>query len=87
MVSPNNKSLILHDSKGLESGSDANLTTVSRFIEERNGRPFPEQLHAIWLVDLSDMNYVVLSCEGIASKFPLEENVFSRVVISDCSKY
>ncbi|KAF8638745.1 hypothetical protein AX17_001986 [Amanita inopinata Kibby_2008] len=48
IISSNNKSLILHDSKGLESGSDLNLKTISRFIEERKGKSFPEQLHAIW---------------------------------------
>ncbi|GJE96835.1 hypothetical protein PsYK624_130420 [Phanerochaete sordida] len=40
--------LRLHDSKGLESGSVENLKTIETFIKSREGRPLPEQLHAIW---------------------------------------
>ncbi|GJE91866.1 hypothetical protein PsYK624_080170 [Phanerochaete sordida] len=45
---PSQKSLCLHDSKGLESGSIANLKIITDFIEDRKGGPFSEQLHAIW---------------------------------------
>ena len=48
ITSPNNKSLSLHDSKGIESGSAENLKIITDFIENRKGRPFSEQLHAIW---------------------------------------
>ncbi|KIM75259.1 hypothetical protein PILCRDRAFT_684233 [Piloderma croceum F 1598] len=48
ILSQNNKSLSLHDSKGLESGSAENLKTITDFIQDRKGRPFSEQLHAIW---------------------------------------
>lgn len=42
------KTLRLHDSKGLESGSPENLNIITDFINDRKGRPFAEQLHAIW---------------------------------------
>ena len=42
------KSLCLHDSKGIESGSQENVKIITDFIEDRKGRPFSEQLHAIW---------------------------------------
>jgi len=48
ITSPKNKSLNLHDSKGLESGSAENLKIITDFIQDRKGRPFSEQLHAIW---------------------------------------
>ncbi|KAE9410719.1 hypothetical protein BT96DRAFT_912200 [Gymnopus androsaceus JB14] len=48
ITSGNNKSLSLHDSKGLESGSSENLQIITDFIQDRKGRPFAEQLHAIW---------------------------------------
>jgi GTPase SAR1 family protein len=48
ITSGNNKSLSLHDSKGLESGSSENLKIITDFIQDRKGRPFAEQLHAIW---------------------------------------
>jgi hypothetical protein len=48
ITSSNNKSLSLHDSKGLESGSAENLQIITNFIQDRKGRPFAEQLHAIW---------------------------------------
>lgn len=48
ITSPNNQSLSLHDSKGIESGSAENLKIITDFIENRKGRPFSEQLHAIW---------------------------------------
>ncbi|EKM49677.1 uncharacterized protein PHACADRAFT_265240 [Phanerochaete carnosa HHB-10118-sp] len=47
-ITPPTKSLCLHDSKGLESGSPENLNIITDFIKDREGRPFAEQLHAIW---------------------------------------
>ncbi|KAG2033901.1 hypothetical protein BDR03DRAFT_871156, partial [Suillus americanus] len=43
-----NRSLILHDSKGLESGSDKNLNIIKRFLNDRKNGPVTDQLHAIW---------------------------------------
>ena len=48
ITSANNKSLSFHISKGIESGSAENLKIITDFIENRKGRPFSEQLHAIW---------------------------------------
>ncbi|KZP09568.1 hypothetical protein FIBSPDRAFT_900413 [Athelia psychrophila] len=48
ITSGNNKSLSLHDSKGLESGSSDNVQIITEFIQDRKGKPFAEQLHAIW---------------------------------------
>jgi len=48
ITSPNNKSLSLHDSRGIENGSTENLKIITDFIENRKDQPFSEQLHAIW---------------------------------------
>ncbi|KAG1840195.1 hypothetical protein DFJ58DRAFT_907932 [Suillus subalutaceus] len=48
ILSSANRSLILHDSKGLESGSDKNLNIVKRFLNDRKNGPVTDQLHAIW---------------------------------------
>ncbi|KAL4080028.1 hypothetical protein V8B97DRAFT_2002502 [Scleroderma yunnanense] len=50
LVLPENERFILHDSKGFESGDDANYTAAKNFIQERMVHPdIKEQLHAIWL--------------------------------------
>lgn len=40
--------LRLHDSKGLESGSEENLRVILNFVRSRQDRPLAERLHAIW---------------------------------------
>jgi hypothetical protein len=48
VTSPSNKYLSLHQSEGIQSGSAEDLKIITDFIENRKGRPFSEQLHAIW---------------------------------------
>ncbi|KZT37749.1 hypothetical protein SISSUDRAFT_825033 [Sistotremastrum suecicum HHB10207 ss-3] len=48
ITSSRNKSLILHDSRGLESGSTESLETIRAFLESRRGVPLSEQVHVIW---------------------------------------
>ncbi|KAF8064235.1 hypothetical protein FPV67DRAFT_1671980 [Lyophyllum atratum] len=47
---PENDRIIIHDSKGFESGEEANLQKVLDFIKRRSTMPaLRDQLHAIWV--------------------------------------
>ena len=88
ILSSQNKSLILHDSKGLESGSDVGLKVITEFVSDRKDRPFAEQLHAIWCrfssVLLAHRAHLTVS-EGIASKYPSVASVCLRAAMLLCS--
>jgi predicted GTPase len=88
ITSPNNKSLALHDSKGLESGSAEYVRIIADFVQSRKGRPFAEQLHAIWCRSFYCRSWTVvdaLNIIGIASRFLQLARDHLKQVILLCS--
>ncbi|KZS86455.1 hypothetical protein SISNIDRAFT_447490 [Sistotremastrum niveocremeum HHB9708] len=50
ITSEQNRRVILHDSRGLESGSSENLDTIRHFLKRRRNAGLSERLHVIWRV-------------------------------------
>ncbi len=51
LVFSSNTNFVFHDSRGFESGSEEEVQTMRRFINERaNAGTLDERLHAIWFV-------------------------------------
>ena len=46
---PKQPGLLIHDSMGVETGTDDGLRMIAKFVQERTKEKEPnEQLHAIW---------------------------------------
>jgi hypothetical protein len=62
-----NDSLIVHDSRGFQSGSSAEIETVNNFLKARaQCEDLSQQLHVIWFVFDTVSTLRILTVEGTA---------------------
>ncbi|KAI0313377.1 hypothetical protein OF83DRAFT_1141705 [Amylostereum chailletii] len=63
MVFPSLPGFVFHDSRGLESGADTEVTTIEAFVKDRTQsvKDKRQQLHAIWICLSLDDNHRPLS--------------------------
>jgi hypothetical protein len=68
----NNPGFVFHDSPGFETGDKKQLQEVLSFMEEKaKSREVDDQLHAIWLVSLSQRTYWPLMVKSAVKGFVL----------------
>ena len=67
-----NPGFVFHDSPGFETGDKTQLQEVLSFIEEKSkSKDVDDQLHAIWLVSLSQFTYWPLIVNSVLEGFVL----------------